>query len=241
MGYEKCAHIYDFFNDKDNFDFFMHYGLKARNILDIGAGTGRIAIYLAQKGIKVVCVEPSPAMRKEFEKKLTASPEIAKIIKLIAADAVSFKIAQLFPAAFMSGCFDHLMDDNERTAALTNIHRHLKPGGIFVFDIFVGLMHDSELEPAGRVTLDNREYRRFVGSKFLDEKNMEVQLVFEILENDKIIEKIEEYSQVGVIGRPEIHDLLFKTGFKIREEFGNYDFTPYNEDDILLIIEAVRT
>ncbi|GAH96544.1 unnamed protein product, partial [marine sediment metagenome] len=35
-------------------------GLEAGEILDIGAGTGRIAIPLAEKGIKVFCIEPSP-------------------------------------------------------------------------------------------------------------------------------------------------------------------------------------
>ena len=70
-GYEKCAHLYDLFDKKENVEFFLHYGLEAGEILDIGAGTGRIAIPLAEKGIKVFCIEPSPAMRREFLKKLS--------------------------------------------------------------------------------------------------------------------------------------------------------------------------
>ncbi|MFX1249071.1 MAG: class I SAM-dependent methyltransferase, partial [Promethearchaeota archaeon] len=62
-GYEKAAHLYDLFDTKKNIDFFYQYGKEAGKILDIGAGTGRIAIPLALKGIKVVCIEPSPAMR----------------------------------------------------------------------------------------------------------------------------------------------------------------------------------
>lgn len=39
-GYEKCAHLYDLFDKKENIEFFLHYDLEAGEILDIGAGTG---------------------------------------------------------------------------------------------------------------------------------------------------------------------------------------------------------
>ena len=61
-GYEKAAHLYDLFDKKENIEFFYQYAKDAGEILDIGAGTGRIAIPLAERGIKVYCVEPSPAM-----------------------------------------------------------------------------------------------------------------------------------------------------------------------------------
>ncbi|MCK4397191.1 class I SAM-dependent methyltransferase [candidate division WOR-3 bacterium] len=86
-GYEKCAHLYDLFDKKENIEFFLHYGLEAGEILDIGAGTGRIAIPLAEKGIKVFCIEPSPAMRREFLKKLSQRPELSENIILIEGDA----------------------------------------------------------------------------------------------------------------------------------------------------------
>ena len=104
-GYEKCAHLYDLFDTKENIDFFLHYGSEAKEILDIGAGTGRIAITLAQKGIKVFCVEPSPAMRREFLKKLGQRRDFSEKITLIAGDAASFDLGRTFPAAFLSGSF----------------------------------------------------------------------------------------------------------------------------------------
>ena len=52
-GYEKSAHLYDLFDRKENVEFFHHYAAKAGEILDVGAGTGRIAIPLARRGISV--------------------------------------------------------------------------------------------------------------------------------------------------------------------------------------------
>lgn len=52
-GYEKAAHLYDLFDQKANIEFFFHFAFQAGEILDIGAGTGRIAIPLAERGVTV--------------------------------------------------------------------------------------------------------------------------------------------------------------------------------------------
>jgi len=43
-GYEQCAYLYDLFDRKENIEFFYHYAAQAKEILDVGAGTGRIAL-----------------------------------------------------------------------------------------------------------------------------------------------------------------------------------------------------
>jgi SAM-dependent methyltransferase len=239
-GYEKCAHLYDLFDTKENIEFFLHYGFEAGEILDIGAGTGRIAIPLAEKDVKVFCVEPSPAMREQFEKKLTAQPELAKNIQLVAGDAKSFKFDRAFPAAILSGIFDHFLDDQERLASLSNIARHLEPGGTLVFDVGIGYMDDSPLEPAGQVTQGDKHYRRFLSRKRLPDEKLDWLLIYEIYQSDKLIERIEEHSSTGVIDRSKVHRLLKQTDFEVKSEFGDYDFRDFKEGDKLLVIEAQK-
>jgi SAM-dependent methyltransferase len=164
-GYESSAHLYDLFDQKPNFEFFYHYAAQAGEILDIGAGTGRIALPLAEGDVRVTCIEPSPAMRLR--------PDLAARIRLFAADARSFDAGRTFPAAFLSGTFDHFLDDEERRSSLVNIARHLVPDGLLVFDVFLGLMVDSPLAPAGRATKGDREVRRLVGGRILPNNTME--------------------------------------------------------------------
>lgn len=240
MGYEKSAHLYDLFDTKENIEFFYHYASQAGKILDIGAGTGRIAIPLAERGVKVVCVEPSPAMRREFQKKLSNRPDISKNIELVPIDAMSFDLNHTFQAAFLFGTFDHFLDDGERLASLQNIAKHLKPNGKLIFDVFLGLMRDSPLSPAGKVVIGDIEYRRFVGDRILPDEKMEVLLVFETYKSGKLIERIEERSVAGIITRQKLQNLLKKTGFEVKNEFGNYDFSKFKDGDTLLIIEAVK-
>ena len=237
-GYEKSAQLYNLFDQKANIEFFCHYAYQAKEILDIGAGTGRIALPLASRGVKVVCVEPSPAMRREFAVKLALQPHLSTYVRLVGGKANSFDLGETFSVAFLSGSFDHLLDDEERTSSLVNIARHLDRKGTLVSDVFLGLTGDSPLSPAGRAQAGIREYRRFVGGKVLPGHKMETQLVFEIYEDGKLTERIEEISLVGITSRAEIHRVLAESGFAVRKEWRDYDFAPYQQGDSLLIVEA---
>lgn len=237
-GYDRAAVYYDLFDTKDNIDFFYQYAQSAGIIADIGAGTGRIAVPLAARGMHVYCVEPSEAMLKEFEKKLVKNPQLRKRITLQKNDAATFEFDRRFPAAFLSGTFDHFMNDDERIAALANIHRHLETDGKIVFDVFLGLMKNSPLHPAGRVTHGSTEYTRHVKSTIGSDNRIEVLLVYEKYERGRLTERIEQQSQAAVLTRIQIHEVLAMTGFAVVHEYGDYHFKKFTPGDDLLIVEA---
>jgi SAM-dependent methyltransferase len=239
-GYERSAHLYDLFDTKPNIEFFYRHAAQSGEILDVGAGTGRVAIPLARRGIAVTCVEPSPAMRRQFESKLQMEKSLREYITLIEEDAQSFAAGRTFPTAFLSGAFDHLLDDQERLAALRNIGRHLQPGGFLVFDVFLGLMRDSPLAPAGVVREGGREIRRFVGGRALPGGRKETRLLFETYQDGALVERVEERSLVGITDRETIGRLLTAAGFAVQREWGSYDFEPLQPGNPLLIVEAVN-
>ncbi|KPK62989.1 hypothetical protein AMJ83_08925 [candidate division WOR_3 bacterium SM23_42] len=237
-SYEKSAHLYDLFDRKPNVEFLCQYGSVFTEVIDIGSGTGRIAIPLAQRGTVVYCVEPSPAMRREFMRKLAVHTSIADRILLLGGNAESFALRRRFPSAFMSGVFDHLLDDNIRLLALENINHHLLPGGTLVMDLCLGGSKDSVPVPAGDYRIGNKEYRRFVSSEMLRDDKKQVTLVFETYESGKLVERIEERGVVGIVGRCRLLSLLENTGFVVVNEFGDYESTAYKKGDESLIIEA---
>jgi SAM-dependent methyltransferase len=240
QGYEKSASFYDLFDTKGNVAFFLHYGRITGEILDIGAGTGRIAIPLAEQGVKVFCVEPSLAMRGIFKGKLSHRTDLVENITLIPGEASTFNFDREFPTAFLSGSFDHLLDDDERIASLANIGRHVIPGGKLVLDVFIGLMKEKQLSPAGEVVEGGRIYRRWVGVKVLPEERLETTLVYEVLQDGQCIDRIEQISYAGITSREKVHELLRRTGFEVVREFGDYDRREFEEGDALLIVEAEK-
>jgi len=240
-GYENAAHLYDLFDCKENIEFFYHYARQAGEILDIGAGTGRIAIPLAERGVNVFCVEPSPAMRHEFEKKLARRPELRERIELVDADASSFHFERKFRAAFLSGSFDHFLNDEQRLASLKNIGDHLEIGGQLIFDVYLGLLEARPCSPGGTVKEGDFEYHRYISRKRLANNTQQTHLVFETYQEGKLLEKVEEDSLVGIICWENILHLLGKAGYRVNRAFSNYDFTPYEEPSPLLIVEARKT
>jgi len=80
-GYELSAQFYDLFDRKPNINFYYFYASQAGESLDIGAGTGRIAVPLAELGCRLFCVEPSEAMRTQLEQKLEQQPSLLERIK----------------------------------------------------------------------------------------------------------------------------------------------------------------
>jgi SAM-dependent methyltransferase len=179
-------------------------------------------------------------MRREFRKKLAKHPELLNKIQIVANNAARFKLPRSFSVAYLSGTFDHFVDEDQRKSSLENIARHLDQGGKLVFDVFLGLMRDSQLSPAGMASVGNRVVRRLVGAQVLPTRQqMFVEIVYEIYKNEQLIERIEEKSLVGIIDRNRLNRILDETGFEIRNEWGGYDLEPYVDGDSLLLIEAV--
>jgi hypothetical protein len=68
----------------------------------------------------------------------------------------------------------------------------------------------------------------------------ETHLIFETYQDDKLLERLEESGTVGITSREELHGLLIEAGFEVRREFGNYDFSQFQEEGPLLIVEAEK-
>jgi SAM-dependent methyltransferase len=239
-GYDKAAHLYDLFDTKANIDFFLHFATKTAEILDIGAGTGRIAIPIAELGTSVVCIEPSSSMRRILNAKIDRRPDLMPRITLVPDDAAGFDVGRTFPAALMSGSFDHLLDDRSRRAALSNISRHLASGATLVFDIFIGLMKAGPLKRAGEVTKGDLTHKRLIRREILPDSKIKVTLVYETWQADLLVERIEQVSLAGVTDRVSVHRLIAEAGLRIEREFGDYDFSPFEEGADLLILETAK-
>jgi len=67
-----------------------------------------------------------------------------------------------------------------------------------VFDVFLGLMGDSPLTPAGRVQRAGVDYRRLVGRRPLPDQKVEVRLLIEVYQRGVLVDQIEEGSWLGL-------------------------------------------
>ena len=117
-------------------------------ILDIGAGTGADAAWLAGQGHRVVAVEPTAELR-EPGRALHPSPAIEWLDDSLPALAAVRALGRRFDAIMMTAVWMHL-DEAERTQAMPIVAALLAPGGALVLSLRHGPV------PAGRRMFDVR-------------------------------------------------------------------------------------
>jgi SAM-dependent methyltransferase len=98
-------------------------------VLDIGCGTGRVALSLAAEGHDVTGLDPEPA----FVQALAARARQRSLrVRAELGDARSFELPRRFALVIAPMQVLQLLGGAEgRASALTCVRRHLSPGGLF--------------------------------------------------------------------------------------------------------------
>jgi SAM-dependent methyltransferase len=160
MNYDALADLYErqYANYRDDIAFYARLAERenAQDILELGAGAGRVSVALVRRGLNVTGLELSPAML-ERGKQFAARENVN--VNFLLGDMTDFKLEQKFPliiAPFNALMHLYSLVDQDRT--LEMVCRHLKPNGVFAFDLYQPrfglegvLRHEGEtfLEPDG--------------------------------------------------------------------------------------------
>lgn len=101
-------------------------------VLELGAGTGRVARAIANTGVEVVALEPSSEMRS-FGQKHTQGLNV----KWLEGDMRYLKLKQKFPLVIAPfNALMHLYSLDDQDLTLQGVLKHLEEGGRFAFDLY---------------------------------------------------------------------------------------------------------
>jgi ubiquinone/menaquinone biosynthesis C-methylase UbiE len=107
-------------------------------VLELGAGTGRVTLAIADGGVDVHALDASGAMLDALESKLQAyAPDVRGRVHVVRGDMRSFELPERFAliiAPFRA--FLHNVTEADRIACLDRVRYHLQPGGRFAFNVF---------------------------------------------------------------------------------------------------------
>ncbi len=185
-------------------------------VLDLGCGTGNHALELARRGYAVTGVDASPAMLRVAARKARAAQQH---IAWIEGDLRTATAGGPFDAACcMFGVFGYLLENRDLIAAFSNIRRHLRDGGLLLFDVWYGpavLTH----RPGERVrvlrTPDSTLIRATSSRLVIEEQRCDVQFRLWRLAQQLLAEEVEELHQIHYFFPREIELLLQVSGFSL--------------------------
>jgi SAM-dependent methyltransferase len=223
-AYDRIARLYDPWSASvvEDVAFYLEQARATGGpVVELGVGTGRVAVPLACDGVPVIGIDSSAGMLEVARERA----ELAGVeLDLRLGDFRSPPVEGPVPlviAPFRS--LLHMETDADRRAVVQAVHRLLQPGGLFVFDVFwpgaddIAETHGRwlEREPGIFERADWDEHRRTLTLRVRGE-GMESEL------------------SLGWISLSEWRELLGGEGFVVDGLYGWFDGTPWSghEDSI---------
>lgn len=127
--------IYHSQRDGVDNDFFQNEIEKSKGpVLEVGVGTGRLFMQGLDSGVDIYGIDISSEMLEILKKKLKKDQLERISLQNIIDFHFDFQF-DLVVAPFR--VFMHLLNIEDQLKALENVFNHLKPGGRFIFDVFI--------------------------------------------------------------------------------------------------------
>ncbi len=195
-------------------------GIVGDELLEIGCGTGAHAVAFVEQGWRVTGVDLSEEMleraRQRFDILGAGSREKAAFHQ---GDARNFELGQRFDVVVsLFHVISYQAGQDDVRLALETVRRHLRPGGIFVFDFWYGPAVLTQLpEPRlRRVENDRIVVRRFVTPILCENENV-VEVNYDFVTTDKpgtTVQELHETHRMRYLFLPEIRALASVAGFE---------------------------
>lgn len=244
------AQLYDlqYGSYRNDIEFWIElsrrYGGKSpegRNkpVLEFACGTFRVSLALARAGIPVVCTDVSQQMLDFGLEKLLREPH--DVSALVTASLGDMRTTNL-PSAHVHElaivpftAYNHMLTREDQLKALLNIRKHLAPGGYLLADLF-----NPDMSKLNRpmsydmMVTDEALGQRLVRNAMSKFDKLTGTSVWSFICEWFSLHTGESLGRKYIEGRvaiitPEVwRGLLKEAGFSIVEEWGSYEYAPFD-------------
>ncbi len=211
-------------------------------VLELGCGTGRVLIPLANAGYSVVGIDHDSTMLKFLQAQLDRNT--IDRAGLIQSDITRFRLARQFPLIILPCNTYSTFREVQRWACLGCIHRHLQPGGSFVMSIpnqMVLLSLPARSQP---VQEDEFAHPQTGNPVQVSSAWQRTRHVFKATWNyDHLFPdgKVERYTaevEHQVVPMEDYLREIQDEGMQVKAMYGDFDRSAYNNESPNLIIEC---
>jgi len=224
--------------NRGDIEFYKKYAIQAgAPVLELGCGTGRILIPIAQEGIESHGLDMSREMLGVCETK--ARTLKLQNVHLKCSSMDEFDYPERFSLIYIPfRSFQHLLTAEEQIRCLSLVRKHLKDEGLFIMDVFAPNINklaryvqkqDWEKEFSRKNEGTESAITRYYQARAdLATQTLQVTMKWEEREEDGsvIARKMGEF-KLRYIFRYELEHLLVRCGFE-PEIYGHFDQRPYD-------------
>lgn len=227
--FNDYSHYYDLlYRDKDYLkeaqfihDLIQNHIPTAKSILELGCGTGHHAALLAQQGYKLHGIDISQEMldyADQRRSKLTT--ELASNLQFTKGDIRQVRLNQKFDVVIsLFHVISYQTTNADLQAAFATAKAHLKPNGIFIFDVWYGpaVLTTPPAVRVKRLEDEIIEITRIAEPVMYPNENL-VDVNYDIFIKDKknnTITELQETHKMRYLFKPEIEMLIENSELKI--------------------------
>ncbi len=245
--FDGWAQYYDLIHEglPGEAEFYVGHAARAGGkTLELGCGTGRIAIPMAMSGVDVTGLDNSEAMLERCREKMRAVGETRGALTLVHADMADFDLGTQFSFIAMTyRTFMHLLTVEDQQRCLAAVRRHLRDNGLFVLNSWVpkrsliartvagpgaGIFHTIGKYPipgTGNAVLHQQCVTCDESNHLLVERHK----IRELDAKGTVLYEVTLPVTRALTTPEEMNKLVRLCGFHVDALFGDFDCTPFTE------------
>lgn len=249
--FDAYANYYDLlYRDKDysgeaeQVGSLIHtYNPVAKQILELGCGTGLHAIQLAKRGYQVHGVDRSSAMIANARNQVPSA--LAGQVSHEEGDVRHIRLGRKFDAVIsLFHVASYQTSQSDIRAMIRTATEHLAAGGVFIFDFWYGPAVLNQLPEVRVKRLENDECKliRIAEPSIYPNQNM-VEVNYTILATDRnslTTKQINECHRMRYFFLPELLELLESAGLSVESAFDWETKRPLGLDTWNSAIAAIK-
>ena len=243
--YDLLADLYDLEYSHD-YDLPFWLSLADRQgdpIVEWGAGTGRLAVPLAEAGFDVTAVELSGWMVERGREK-------SEVVAWVHGDMRRAELGRRYALAICAfNSFLCLLSVDDALAFLRNAREHLEPGGMLGIEVSAFSPEELVDPPGGpapqhdftRELPDGRLDRFSVSRYDAASQLLAMRLYYELYSTSGALEKRRAHDlTIRVTWRDELELMLRLAGFEVEAVYGGFEGEAFTAESDHLIVLARR-
>ena len=248
--YTSVARFYDAETGDKTDDLQMYSRLAAGyegDILDVGCGTGRVLIHLAQAGYQVHGIDKDSAMLERLAHKLRMMPHLQDSIGYVDADVLGYSYEREFALILLSyNALMHFQEQESQIALLRRLRGWLANAGLLVIDlpnagdVFASQDTDALILERTFLEPESGHLVMLQSVSWLDRvmQVLHVDWIYDEMDDEGRVKRMIAPHRLRYFFQPELALLLKLCGFGVEAVYGDTAWGPFEDGCERMIVLA---